>query len=396
MRVLLKECRKILDIKVLIFLAIFTALFYQMFMEIRYYPAGGQCTDSPYDIPFEIELVKEWGTTLSKKELNKIDDKQVELEKKFAELIADNKILSKNKITTYKKYMEAYNKMCDDELENDELEETMTEVTWSNEATSKITFELQVLRKLRDTIDANEMRAEQKGTDCEFIGSKKAMEIQKDYITRDYISLVPGGVFYILQKDMKYLAILILICFFALMIPYQICDRLRNVMPIYATTQIGRRIFVKQFGAAMVSCGTVGIVQCLLYVVLFMKKGLSVFWICECWDQSVIHLIWCREISFGAYMFVYLFLVLFFALISVGLIYILLRIVPNYVAGVIVSIPACLLIGFGAMKIFSCLFEIGIVDAVPYWELICIVVWMVIVCGMLKIRFGRDKRMDML
>ena len=51
MKILIKECKKIMDIRVLLVIAVFTVLFYYLFLEVTIYPAGGQTTDSQYDMP---------------------------------------------------------------------------------------------------------------------------------------------------------------------------------------------------------------------------------------------------------------------------------------------------------------------------------------------------------
>ena len=55
MKILIKECKKIMDIRVLLVIAVFTVLFYHLFLEVTIYPAGGQTTNSPYDMPFYAE-----------------------------------------------------------------------------------------------------------------------------------------------------------------------------------------------------------------------------------------------------------------------------------------------------------------------------------------------------
>lgn len=39
MKILIKECKKIMDIRVLLVIAVFTVLFYQLFLEVTIYPA---------------------------------------------------------------------------------------------------------------------------------------------------------------------------------------------------------------------------------------------------------------------------------------------------------------------------------------------------------------------
>lgn len=81
MRIIKNECKKILNIRILIILCIFTVLYYQLFMQVKFYPSGGQCTDSPYDIPFAAQLVKEIGPTLSLSDWSVLDQKEQELKK---------------------------------------------------------------------------------------------------------------------------------------------------------------------------------------------------------------------------------------------------------------------------------------------------------------------------
>lgn len=57
-----------MDIRVLLVIAVFTVLFYQLFLEVTIYPAGGQTTNSPYDMPFYAELIESWGTSLPRED----------------------------------------------------------------------------------------------------------------------------------------------------------------------------------------------------------------------------------------------------------------------------------------------------------------------------------------
>ena len=52
MKILIKECKKIMDIRVLLVIAVFTVLFYHLFLEVTIYPVGGQTTDSGSAVPF--------------------------------------------------------------------------------------------------------------------------------------------------------------------------------------------------------------------------------------------------------------------------------------------------------------------------------------------------------
>ena len=82
MKILIKECKKIMDIRVLLVIAVFTVLFYHLFLEVTIYPAGGQTTDSQYDMPFYAELIESWGTSLPREDWSKLDEKRKVLRRK--------------------------------------------------------------------------------------------------------------------------------------------------------------------------------------------------------------------------------------------------------------------------------------------------------------------------
>ncbi len=42
MKILIKECKKIMDIRVLLVIAVFTVLFYHLFLEVTIYPREGR------------------------------------------------------------------------------------------------------------------------------------------------------------------------------------------------------------------------------------------------------------------------------------------------------------------------------------------------------------------
>ena len=79
MKILIKECKKIMDIRVLFVIAVFTVLFYHLFLEVTIYPVGGQTTDSQYDMPFYAELIESLGTSLPREDWSKLDEKRKEL-----------------------------------------------------------------------------------------------------------------------------------------------------------------------------------------------------------------------------------------------------------------------------------------------------------------------------
>ena len=80
MRIIINECKKILDIRIILLLCMFSILYYMTFTQIYLYPTGGQVTNTKYDIPFTAELVKEWGPKWKVKDEKQYQEKHQELE----------------------------------------------------------------------------------------------------------------------------------------------------------------------------------------------------------------------------------------------------------------------------------------------------------------------------
>lgn len=289
MKILIKECKKIMDIRVLLVIAVFTVLFYHLFLEVTIYPAGGQTTDSPYDMPFYAELIESWGTSLPREDWSKLDEKRKELEEAYTRIIAADPVLADAKITNYQEFSKTQETFFDKDTLTDEekkIDQELSRLVFEDSKGSKLFFELQVLDRLDE---------------------------YKNLQNGDSISLMPGGIFYIVEKDMRMMGILLLICFAILALPYLIRERLCHVLPLYATTATGRKLFDRQFQALVSCCGFVGIVQFDIYVLVYVIKGLAVFWKGDCINDTGLQL-WCKNLPFGFYMLLYMLLVFVFVL----------------------------------------------------------------------------------
>lgn len=292
MKILIKECKKIMDIRVLLVIAVFTVLFYHLFLEVTIYPAGGQTTNSQYDMPFYAELIESWGTSLPREDWSKLDEKRKELEEAYTRIIAADQVLADAKITNYQEFSKTQETFFDKDTLTDEekkIDQELSRLVFEDSKGSKLFFELQVLDRLDE---------------------------YKNLQNGDSISLMPGGIFYIVEKDMRMMGILLLICFAILALPYLIRERLCHVLPLYATTATGRKLFDRQFQALVACCGFVGIVQFGIYVLVYVIKGLAVFWKGDCIDDTGLQL-WCKNLPFGFYMLLYMLLVFVFVLAAV-------------------------------------------------------------------------------
>ena len=396
MRIFIKECKKILDVRILLILAVFTVLYYQLFMAITSYPSGGQCTDSPYDIPFHGELVKEWGPTLKLSEFAKLDEKHKELEDSYSKIITEHKVLAEAGIKDYAAFKQKHQELLDkDELTDEEkkISNEINNLVFMDEDGTRMYFELQELERIKEFkgisygVREKEVQKFEASDMTEIV--KRA---RKKVITRDYFSLLPEGMFYIVQKDMTAMAMLLLICFAVLLIPYQVKEHLRGVQPLFALTAVGRGIFSRQLWASLGVCGLVGLLQLGVYLFIFVKKGLAVFWKCPCWDS--VSEMWCDVITFGAYMFLYMILVFLFVLAAVVIFYVAARVAVNYIAGIALAIPLCGGCCVLSYFLFRGLFTMRSTDRIPFAELPWMVGWLMLAGVILWWRFRRDRRRD--
>lgn len=147
MKILIKECKKIMDIRVLLVIAVFTVLFYQLFLEVTIYPAGGQTTNSPYDMPFYAELIESWGTSLPREDWSKLDEKRKELEEAYTRIIAADPVLADAKITNYQEFSKTRETFFDKDTLTDEekkIDQELSRLVFEDSKGSKLFFELQV------------------------------------------------------------------------------------------------------------------------------------------------------------------------------------------------------------------------------------------------------------
>lgn len=187
------------------------------------YPAGGQTTDSQYDMPFYAELIESWGTSLPREDWSKLDEKRKELEEAYTRIIAADPVLADAKITNYQEFSKTQETFFDKDTLTDEekkIDQELSRLVFEDSKGSKLFFELQVLDRLDE---------------------------YKNLQNGDSISLMPSGIFYIVEKDMRMMGILLLICFAILALPYLIRERLCHVLPLYATTATGRKLLTGSF-----------------------------------------------------------------------------------------------------------------------------------------------------
>ncbi len=273
--------------------------------------------------------------------------------------------------------------------------EEINNFTFSNETSAKVTFQKQEI----DRMDEFRYQAKDYGLSGEeskdlvreerFNGTsdkykKRAQELSR----RQEISLLPDWISLYIGSDMPRLAIMIIICCMVLIVPYQIRERISNVIPIYATTKTGRRIFNIQTLAVLITSSIVCLVQLGLYTIMCGLNGVFVFW--ECPASTLAIPLWI-DISFGAYFMLYIFLIWIITIALSLTAYIISRMSTNYIVGVAVSIPvgvcSCLYINTALGRIYD--FSENTIMSYIHWTVFtCLLVFSIATMSLLK----KDKK----
>jgi len=401
MRLILKECRKMADWRIALILAVFTVFYYMIFLQIWIYPTGGQETSSPYDVPYAARLVDELGPTLAVGEWNRLDAEKERLTEELEKLLADDPVLAKNGISTCEQMQKRREELGDkDELAEaeQELYDAFNSLWFLNKDSSILLFELQFINGMEDKRDyglmpgatVREVREELTERAMDYEVSDLYLDAMETRFARTYLSVMPQGVMYVLRRDMAAMAVLLVICCMAVVIPWQVREHIRGVIPLYATTKTGRRIFQKQYLAATLVCGAVCALQLGIYLLVFTAKGLSVFWKCPSWSMEEVNF-WLQS-SFGVYTAAYVLMVWLFAMAAAGIVYLLGKWASNYITGIAAAIPLGIASGFAAYRIFDKLFYIKTDARLPYWEVLALAVWISVAALMLVLSFQKDKR----
>lgn len=159
-----------MDIRVLLVIAVFTVLFYQLFLEVTIYPAGGQTTDSPYDMPFYAELIESWGTSLPREDWSKLDEKEKNWKRHTPGSLRRIRFLQMQNYELSGIFEDTGNIFDKDTLTDEEkkIDQELSRLVFEDSKGSKLFFELQVLDRLDE---------------------------YKNLQNGDSISLMPGGIF---------------------------------------------------------------------------------------------------------------------------------------------------------------------------------------------------------
>lgn len=317
MRILRKEIRRILSIKLLAILVLFSVCFSFLFLSIA--QEFWNYSFSQWDVDFYRELVSEFGTELSIDEWDSFLSKRQQLIDDFMTEVRKSPVMQKYEIDTYDKYYDAKERlMLSDNMSDDdeELRNEISRLVFEDEVASPISFKLQCMDQICD--------------------DKERGHIFTDSESADNISLIHRAATETVDGDLVKMLILSAVWCFVLILPYQIGERLRGIRDIQLCTKTGRKCFNKQAAASVIVGLIIGIMLCAVYAVLLARKGAFDFAACKISSHGYEYWL---DMTYGQYLSFYAVFMLLSSAGSALLAYFVGRLSANYIAGISIAIP---------------------------------------------------------
>ena len=317
MWILRKEIRRILSIKLLAILVLFSVCFSFLFLSIA--QEFWNYSFSQWDVDFYRELVSEFGTELSIDEWDSFLSKRQQLIDDFMTEVRKSPVMQKYEIDTYDKYYDAKERlMLSDNMSDDdeELRNEISRLVFEDEVASPISFKLQCMDQICD--------------------DKERGHIFTDSESADNISLIHRAATETVDGDLVKMLILSAVWCFVLILPYLIGERLRGIRDIQLCTKTGRKCFNKQAAASVIVGLIIGIMLCAVYAVLLARKGAFDFAACKISSHGYEYWL---DMTYGQYLSFYAVFMLLSSAGSALLAYFVGRLSANYIAGISIAIP---------------------------------------------------------
>lgn len=367
MKIIVYECKKILKLPLLVILILFTFLFYNLFMNIQYYPdddaslaAGVELSDA---------LMERHGTSLPYSDIYVLEEIKQQQLQTLNTLVKENSVLSNEGIRSWQQLRE---------MNVDSMEKEVQEAKWEIDFGSGMreVFLYQCIENIDEHMEYIPFMGIEKGkekeaarkiykarishsdTDSNEAGCTRIAQV----IGRNKMSLLPEGALHRTNGNVAILGMLLILSCLLLILPYQIRERLAHVNPLFAATNTGRAIWGIRYVAAVLSCLFVCLVQVVIFLCILKKRGILKYTSCPTsgngWDY-----LW-YDMSFGTYLLLYISTAVLFALAVMTLFYLISRMVPNYIVGLAVGLPAAVLLGVLYIRIMS---DFLFVTAYSWW-----------------------------
>lgn len=366
MRILGYECRKILNIKLLMALLVFTLLFYNMFISVVFHPDDSADCDAQNDFAFILKEEYGYDTVLPYEDFGVAEEILQDQIRKLDALVQESSILKEAGITSYEELQEAHQ----DDMA-DEIYEEMIRIDF--EEGIRYLFLKQHIEGLYEMMEFNPIMGVETGKEMEaaetFLSHREANDYSKEAIERvanviqeDRLSLLPDSVLFHLKEDLPRLGILLIISCLILILPYQIRERLAGGNPLFATSNTGRSLWGKRYCAAVISCLLVCVLHFFLFCMVLAKSDILQYWNYPV-NGNGRDFYW-FDMNLGTYLTGEWMLYSMIALGTMTVFYLISRLSVNYIVGAAVGVPATVVFGILTVQ-FTKLF-LNVTKSVEY------------------------------
>lgn len=292
-------------------------------------------------------LKEEYGTSLSYEDFEVLEEVRQEQVNKLDGLVRKSSILQEAGITSYEQLHSLY----ETDMETDVLEE-LYRIDFQDGI--RPVFLKQHIEGLYEMMELHPVIGIESGREAEsadlFLShtiedgyTQEAINRVANVIKENKLSLLPDSVLFHLESDFPRFGVLLMISCLMLILPYQIKERLAGVNPLFATTNLGRRIWKKRYHAVLISSIILCILQFLIFCAVLEKSD-----ILQYWNYSVngngTDFYW-FNMNLGTYVILKTLLYIFLALGITTIFYLISRVSANYIVGTAIGIPTAVVFG---------------------------------------------------
>lgn len=360
MNVFLTELKKIWNRRILGVILLLGILTYFAFLSQTLTSLKSLVANNPFGVYLE-EMFDRYGPTLEPEELADFDipGKQQVLVTEMNEIIRGNQTFEKNGITSFSEYQSyteqagmATMSVSEREAQLAQEWEMTQELGYSFDTTPE-EGDKSLLRRFESLEELNKNFSETDTysnslitIDARPMINSAAKEIQ----SKGNSSLIPYSLTQHLSIYATSVGIFSAIAIIALLSPFLITDRMRQINYIQYASRSGRRVFGFQCLASVLSGIVLGLIIVSLFFGIFFLNGYMKYW-----DTPIqayrVGTIFLPNITLGQYTYLLGGMILLFSLSAAGLIFLLSRFSLNIVTLLIKTVPAAL--GLIALLFFS-------------------------------------------
>lgn len=348
MKLLVYEVKKILNVKLLIVLCLFTMLFYNMFIAIWIHPEDSADCRAQNDLATVLRNEYGYETHLPYEDYEVLEEVRQEQIRKLDEMVLKSSILQEAEITSYQQL-----RAMEYDTMTDAVEEELNRIMF-DEGIREV-FLTQTIEGIYDDMKVCPLFGVEAGKEREVadkflsIGSmyddytKEAIERVASVIKDNSLSLMPTSILHHLLFDFPCFGVLLVISCLLLILPYQIRERLAGVNPLMATTHTGRNLWKSRYSSAVIACVFVCAVQSIIFCMVLNRADVLQYWNYAISGNDR-NMFW-FDMSFGTYLIVNFVLYTIVAVSIMTVFYLISRLSVNYIVGVAIVIPITVVIG---------------------------------------------------